>query len=77
MWGGSRQERHVQSWTTRVRVSLRKMRPDISCGLNIRKEATYLGGLGHEINLLITDCAPELDSLQSNLFIWTLHTSHR
>jgi hypothetical protein len=51
------------------------MQPDISFGLE-PEEATHLGGLGHKVNLLITDCAPELDSLQSDLFIWTLHTSH-
>jgi hypothetical protein len=49
------------------------MQPTISSHTAV-EEAAHLGGLGHEINLLITDCAPEFNSLQSDLFILTLHT---
>jgi hypothetical protein len=49
------------------------MQPIVSWNLALER-AAHLGGLGHEINLLITDCAPEFNSLQSDLFILTLHT---
>jgi hypothetical protein len=51
------------------------MQPVVSSYSAIEEsKAAHLGGLGHEINLLITDCAPEFNSLQSDLFILTLHT---
>jgi hypothetical protein len=58
---------------TPVQEFLHMMPPVISSCLRDTKAAN-LGSLGHEINLLVTDCAPEFDSLQSDLFILTLHT---
>jgi hypothetical protein len=49
------------------------MRPVVSSDLAIER-AAHLGGLGHEIDLLVTDCAPEFNRLQSDLFILTFHT---
>jgi hypothetical protein len=51
------------------------MQPVVSsCSAIEQSKAAHLCGLGHEIDLLITDRTPELDSLQSDLFILTLHT---
>lgn len=60
-------------------VPLRMMRPGlVSTSVeSLVNTATHLDGLGGKVNFLVTDSAPKLDSLQSDVLVLASHTVER